>query len=167
MHLAKALATADRLCAGRLSVGLGVGGREEDYAAVGADWSSRTMGEMAARAERLREVWAAGEVGPRPHRPRGPESARRHPRRAHPAARRALGGRAGRDDLERRRGRDRGAVRGRPRRLGGARQAGAEAHHVLLVRTRRDRAGPARAGARPPAALHEPGCRPTWSTRSP
>lgn len=73
VHLAKALATADRLCAGRLSVGLGVGGREEDYAAVGADWSSRTMGEMAARAERLREVWAAGEVGPRPYRPGGPE----------------------------------------------------------------------------------------------
>lgn len=70
--LAKALATADRLCAGRLSVGLGVGGREEDYAAVGADWSSRTMGEMAARADRLRAVWAAGEVGPRPHRPGGP-----------------------------------------------------------------------------------------------
>ena len=71
--LAKALATADRLCAGRLSVGLGVGGREEDYAAVGADWSTRTMGEMARRAATLREVWAAGEVGPPPHRPGGPE----------------------------------------------------------------------------------------------
>ncbi|MEV5000734.1 LLM class flavin-dependent oxidoreductase [Nocardioides sp. LML1-1-1.1] len=71
--LAKALATADRLCAGRLSVGLGVGGREEDYAAVGADWSTRTMGEMARRAATLREVWAGGEVGPRPHRPGGPE----------------------------------------------------------------------------------------------
>lgn len=72
VSLAKALATADRLCGGRLSVGLGVGGREEDYAAVGADWSTRTMGEMARRAERLREVWAAGKVGPRPHRPGGP-----------------------------------------------------------------------------------------------
>lgn len=71
--LAKALATADRLCAGRLSVGLGVGGREEDYAAVGADWSTRTMGEMARRAASLREVWAGGEVGPRPHRTGGPE----------------------------------------------------------------------------------------------
>lgn len=73
VHLAKALATADRLCGGRLSVGLGVGGREEDYAAVGADWLTRTMGDMAARAERLREVWAGTEVGPRPHRPGGPE----------------------------------------------------------------------------------------------
>ncbi len=73
VHLAKALATADRLSGGRLSVGLGVGGREEDYRAVGADWSTRTMGEMAARAMRLREVWAGDEVGPSPERPGGPE----------------------------------------------------------------------------------------------
>ena len=45
--LAKALATADRLSAGRLSVGLGVGGREEDYRAAGADPSSQTMAAMA------------------------------------------------------------------------------------------------------------------------
>ena len=35
--LAKALATADRLSGGRLTVGFGVGGREEDYRAAGAD----------------------------------------------------------------------------------------------------------------------------------
>ncbi len=35
--LAKALATADQLCRGRLSVGFGVGGREEDYRAASAD----------------------------------------------------------------------------------------------------------------------------------
>ena len=35
--LAKALATGDMLCGGRLTVGLGVGGRQEDYRAVGAD----------------------------------------------------------------------------------------------------------------------------------
>ena len=35
--LAKALATADRLCGGRLTVGFGVGGREEDYRAAEAD----------------------------------------------------------------------------------------------------------------------------------
>src|ERR1700759_2378024 len=35
--LAKALATADILSAGRMTVGFGVGGRHEDYHAVGAD----------------------------------------------------------------------------------------------------------------------------------
>jgi alkanesulfonate monooxygenase SsuD/methylene tetrahydromethanopterin reductase-like flavin-dependent oxidoreductase (luciferase family) len=80
VHLAKALATGDRLSGGRLSVGLGVGGREEDYAAVAADWSSRTMAGMAERAATLRRVWngenltgATRPVGPRPVRPGGPE----------------------------------------------------------------------------------------------
>ncbi|WGX97199.1 LLM class flavin-dependent oxidoreductase [Nocardioides sp. L-11A] len=80
VHLAKALATGDRLSGGRLSVGLGVGGREEDYAAVSADWSSRTMAAMADRAATLRRVWAGENltgatrpVGPRPVRPGGPE----------------------------------------------------------------------------------------------
>ncbi|MBM7517995.1 LLM class flavin-dependent oxidoreductase [Nocardioides nitrophenolicus] len=78
--LAKALATGDQLSGGRLSVGLGVGGREEDYAAVAADWSSRTMADLAERAGVLRRVWAAENltgatrpVGPRPVRPGGPE----------------------------------------------------------------------------------------------
>lgn len=80
VHLAKALATADRLCGGRLSVGLGVGGREEDYRAVGADWSARTMAGLAERAGLLRRVWAGENltgatrpVGPRPYRAGGPE----------------------------------------------------------------------------------------------
>lgn len=80
VHLAKALATADRLCDGRLSVGLGVGGREEDYAAVGADWGTRTMAALAQRATVMRGVWAGENltgatraVGPRPHRAGGPE----------------------------------------------------------------------------------------------
>ncbi|GAA4081293.1 LLM class flavin-dependent oxidoreductase [Nocardioides kongjuensis] len=78
--LAKALATGDQLSGGRLSVGLGVGGREEDYAAVSADWSNRTMAEMAERAGVLRRVWsgdnltgATRPVGPRTVQPGGPE----------------------------------------------------------------------------------------------
>src|SRR5690349_1660768 len=43
--LAKALATADRLCGGRLTVGFGVGGREEDYRAASAT-APQTFGEM-------------------------------------------------------------------------------------------------------------------------
>lgn len=78
--LAKALATGDRLSHGRLSVGLGVGGRDEDYAAVGADLADRTMADLAERASTLRRVWdgenltgATRPVGPPPHRPGGPE----------------------------------------------------------------------------------------------
>ncbi len=78
--LAKALATGDRLSGGRLSVGLGVGGRDEDYAAVGADLGSRTMADLAARADVLRRVWAGENVtdatrpvGPPPHHAGGPE----------------------------------------------------------------------------------------------
>jgi alkanesulfonate monooxygenase SsuD/methylene tetrahydromethanopterin reductase-like flavin-dependent oxidoreductase (luciferase family) len=78
--LAKSLATADLISGGRLSVGLGVGGREEDYDAVGADRSSRTMAGMAERATVLRRVWAGenitgatAPVGPRPVQRGGPE----------------------------------------------------------------------------------------------
>src|SRR4051812_17728080 len=49
VHLAKSLATADLLSGGRLTVGVGVGGRDEDYRSVGADLASQTMDEMAAR----------------------------------------------------------------------------------------------------------------------
>lgn len=78
--LAKALATGDRLSGGRLSVGLGVGGREEDYRAAGADPETRTIAGMAERVAAMRRVWA-GEpvadavrpVGPPPVRAGGPE----------------------------------------------------------------------------------------------
>ena len=80
VSLEKALATAHLLCGGRLSVGVGVGGREEDYAAVGASESSRTMQEMADRVAVMRRVWAGEKVtpavrpvGPPPVQPGGPE----------------------------------------------------------------------------------------------
>ncbi len=78
--LAKALATADVLCEGRLSVGFGVGGRDEDYRAVQAPLKSRTMAEMAERVDLLRRIWVGERVrdlprrvGPPPVRPGGPE----------------------------------------------------------------------------------------------
>ncbi|MDT5094877.1 MAG: hypothetical protein QOH60_4240 [Mycobacterium sp.] len=78
--LAKALATGDMLCAGRLTVGLGVGGRIEDYQAVGADPATQTMRGMAARVAVMKRVWAGEKttdsvrpVGPQPVQVGGPE----------------------------------------------------------------------------------------------
>jgi len=77
-RLAKALATADRLCGGRLTVGLGVGGRVEDYRAVGSD-ASQTIAELARRAGILRDLWArrppaddVNPIGPPPAQAGGP-----------------------------------------------------------------------------------------------
>jgi alkanesulfonate monooxygenase SsuD/methylene tetrahydromethanopterin reductase-like flavin-dependent oxidoreductase (luciferase family) len=60
--LAKALATGDMLCGGRLTVGIGVGGRIEDYQAVGADPSTQTMRGMAARVAIMKRVWAGEKI---------------------------------------------------------------------------------------------------------
>lgn len=77
--LAKALATGDMLCEGRLTVGLGVGGREEDYRAVAADRATQTMRGMADRVAVMRRVWAGEKVtesvlpvGPLPVQSGGP-----------------------------------------------------------------------------------------------
>ena len=77
--LAKSLATADRLSGGRLTVGLGVGGREEDYRAVSADPASQTMAGMASRVAVMKRVWAGEKVteavrpvGPAPLQTGGP-----------------------------------------------------------------------------------------------
>lgn len=78
--LAKALATGDRLAGGRLTVGLGVGGRTEDYLAAGADPKTRTHRDLARRVDIMKRVWAGERVvdtllpvGPRPVQDGGPE----------------------------------------------------------------------------------------------
>ena len=77
--LAKSLATGDMLSGGRLTVGIGVGGRHEDYLAVGADPSTQTMREMAKRVAIMKQVWAGEKitdsvlpVGPVPVQQGGP-----------------------------------------------------------------------------------------------
>ena len=77
--LAKALATGDVLSGGRLTVGLGVGGRHEDYNAVGADTATQTMRGMAERVAVMKRIWAGEKVtdsvvpvGPAPVQDGGP-----------------------------------------------------------------------------------------------
>jgi alkanesulfonate monooxygenase SsuD/methylene tetrahydromethanopterin reductase-like flavin-dependent oxidoreductase (luciferase family) len=76
--VAKDLASVDRLCDGRLTVGIGVGGREEDYRAIGGDFSRR-WSRMDAQVARMRRIWAqeppfegADPVGPPPVQLGGP-----------------------------------------------------------------------------------------------
>jgi alkanesulfonate monooxygenase SsuD/methylene tetrahydromethanopterin reductase-like flavin-dependent oxidoreductase (luciferase family) len=67
------------LCGGRLTIGIGVGGRVEDYQAVGADPATQTMRGMAERVAVMKRVWAGEKitesvlpVGPAPVQPGGP-----------------------------------------------------------------------------------------------
>ena len=75
---AKQVATLDVLSEGRFVLGLGVGGREEDYLAVGASYARRHE-RLDAQVAELRRLWAGeavgggvGPVGPTPTRPGGP-----------------------------------------------------------------------------------------------
>ncbi len=70
--VAKQAATLDVLSGGRLTLGVGVGGREEDYRALGRSFQRR-FDRLDAQVARLRELWAGeppgeglDEVGPRP-----------------------------------------------------------------------------------------------------
>lgn len=76
--LAKQLATIDLLSDGRLDVGLGVGGREQDYAAMGSPFDRRHQRLDDAVAE-LRRLWSgeppvegAPALGPPCVQPGGP-----------------------------------------------------------------------------------------------
>ncbi|HUH36573.1 MAG TPA: LLM class flavin-dependent oxidoreductase [Spongiibacteraceae bacterium] len=75
---AKEIATLDLLSNGRATVVVGVGGREQDYRAVGADFSNRFK-RMDEQVAQMRRIWAgeapfpgADEVGPRPVQAGGP-----------------------------------------------------------------------------------------------
>jgi alkanesulfonate monooxygenase SsuD/methylene tetrahydromethanopterin reductase-like flavin-dependent oxidoreductase (luciferase family) len=80
LHLAKHIATADMLSNGRVTLGVGIGGRDEDYAALDVDLSMRQQAELARTVAAMRRVWAGDAgvpgiertIGPRPVQPGGP-----------------------------------------------------------------------------------------------
>jgi alkanesulfonate monooxygenase SsuD/methylene tetrahydromethanopterin reductase-like flavin-dependent oxidoreductase (luciferase family) len=61
--LAKQTLSLNALSGGRLTLGLGLGGRDDDYAAVGIDMGTRGS-DMEAILKRLTEVWADEQIGP-------------------------------------------------------------------------------------------------------
>lgn len=75
---AKEIATLDVLSGGRVEVTVGVGGREDDYRAVGASFAHRHQ-RMDEQVAQMKRIWAgeapfegADEVGPRPVQAGGP-----------------------------------------------------------------------------------------------
>ncbi|MFF4016081.1 LLM class flavin-dependent oxidoreductase [Streptomyces sp. NPDC001843] len=77
--LAKQAATLDRMAGGRLVLGLGVGGRDDDHQVTGTD--IRTRGRrLDEQMAVMRRLWSGepygdgiGPIGPAPARPGGPE----------------------------------------------------------------------------------------------
>jgi alkanesulfonate monooxygenase SsuD/methylene tetrahydromethanopterin reductase-like flavin-dependent oxidoreductase (luciferase family) len=70
--VAKQAATIDALSGGRLTLGVAIGARDDDYEVSGVPTSER--GErMDAMLAQMRELWEGGEVGPPASRKRGPE----------------------------------------------------------------------------------------------
>lgn len=78
VRLAKQAATIDVLSGGRLTVGVGVGGRDQDYTAVGAS-TARRFQRLDEQVATLRAVWRGEEavagvppIGPAPVQAGGP-----------------------------------------------------------------------------------------------
>src|SRR5438270_3128031 len=63
--LAKQAASLDALSAGRLTLGLAVGARGEDYKAADVDPRGRGR-RFAEQLEAIRDIWEAGRIGPKP-----------------------------------------------------------------------------------------------------
>jgi alkanesulfonate monooxygenase SsuD/methylene tetrahydromethanopterin reductase-like flavin-dependent oxidoreductase (luciferase family) len=76
--LAKQVASLDRLSGGRLVLGVGIGGRDDDYTASGLPTAGRSR-RLAAQIEEMKRIWGgekrgtAGAIGPAPVREGGPE----------------------------------------------------------------------------------------------
>jgi alkanesulfonate monooxygenase SsuD/methylene tetrahydromethanopterin reductase-like flavin-dependent oxidoreductase (luciferase family) len=77
--LARQAASIDALSGGRLSIGTGVGVREDDYAVTGVPFRRRGA-RLDEQLPSLRRIWngepgaaTSSPIGPRPARPNGPE----------------------------------------------------------------------------------------------
>jgi alkanesulfonate monooxygenase SsuD/methylene tetrahydromethanopterin reductase-like flavin-dependent oxidoreductase (luciferase family) len=77
--LAKQAASLDAISGGRLTLGIGVGGREDDYRAAPASFHTRGR-RLDEQLALMKRVWAGepagdgvGPIGPPPARPGGPE----------------------------------------------------------------------------------------------
>jgi len=63
VELAKQAASLQALSGGRFTLGVGLGGRDDDYAASGVDTSGRGR-RLDEMLEKIRETWSGDEVGP-------------------------------------------------------------------------------------------------------
>ena len=77
--LAKQAASLDALSGGRLTLGVGVGGREDDYLAAPASFGTRGR-RLSEQLALMKRIWAGepigdgiGSIGPPPDQPGGPE----------------------------------------------------------------------------------------------
>ncbi|MDQ3792900.1 MAG: LLM class flavin-dependent oxidoreductase, partial [Actinomycetota bacterium] len=77
--LAKQAATIDALSAGRLTLGLGVGAREDDFRAAAASYQDRGR-RFEEQLDLMKRVWSGqpvgdgiAEIGPQPAQPGGPD----------------------------------------------------------------------------------------------
>jgi alkanesulfonate monooxygenase SsuD/methylene tetrahydromethanopterin reductase-like flavin-dependent oxidoreductase (luciferase family) len=70
--LAKQAASIDCLSNGRLTLGLALGARRDDYVAAGVDYAGRGR-RLDEQLAELRARWEDESFGPRPVQPRGPE----------------------------------------------------------------------------------------------
>lgn len=76
--LAKQAASLDRLSGGRLVLGLGLGGRDDDYAAAGVPTKGKGH-RLEEQLAEMKEIWSGrsygdgGAIGPKPVRDGGPE----------------------------------------------------------------------------------------------
>ena len=78
VEVAKQMASVDQLSNGRLTLGVGVGGREHDYLAIGGSYARR-WSRMDEQVAEMRRIWAgeppfpgADPVGPPPVQAGGP-----------------------------------------------------------------------------------------------
>jgi alkanesulfonate monooxygenase SsuD/methylene tetrahydromethanopterin reductase-like flavin-dependent oxidoreductase (luciferase family) len=61
--LAKQVASVHKISGGRMTLGIGLGGREDDYGITGVDTSTRGK-DLDAMLARIKEVWEGDEMGP-------------------------------------------------------------------------------------------------------